>query len=147
MDAIYISEEIEINATIDKVWEMLVNPEKTKEYMFGCKIVCNWTEGSDLLWQGASDGVNYVIGKLLNFQKDKILTFTVFDPNGNIPNIPENHLTATYTLVEENGKTKLKIEQGNFATVADGGKRYEDTTANGGWMAVLKKIKALAEQH
>lgn len=41
----YIVNTIEIQATPEAVWDALVNPEKTKIYMFGCATVSDWQEG------------------------------------------------------------------------------------------------------
>jgi len=46
-----IINSIHIHANAEKVWDALINPEKTKVYMFGCATVSTWEIGSDLLWE------------------------------------------------------------------------------------------------
>ncbi len=145
MSAIYIQEEITINANKQNVWDALTQPSKTAIYMFGCEIKCNWQIGSDLLWVGMEDGNTYVNGKLLKMQQYELLSFTVFPTGNTIEDIPENHLTVTYTLEGEANITTLKVHQGDFSIVAHGKQRLEETNANGGWLEVLKKIKHLVE--
>lgn len=145
MEEIFIHNEIKINAPVSEVWDVLVNPEKTKLYMFGCTVISDWKIGSPVLWQGAEDGVTYVKGILVHFEKEKIFSFTTFDPSDNLEDIPENYLTATYILSADGNSTHLKVSQGNYATVANGAERYDDTLAQGGWGAVLEGIKKILE--
>lgn len=141
---------ISINAPAAKVWDLLVNPEETKKYMFGCETVSDWQVGSPLLWRGEYEGQQmvFVKGDIVRIEPGKLLVYTVIDPNNaNIPDVPENYLTVTYALAEDDGKTALTVSQGDFATVAQGQKRYEETYNNGeGWNPILVQIKALAEE-
>lgn len=146
MQDLFTKDEIRINAPASSVWKTLVDPEKTKHYMFGCKVICDWQIGSPILWKGAEDGVIYVTGTLLALEKEKIFSFTTFDPNATYEDIADNYLTATYTLHEHGDFTTLTVTQGDYSIVADGQKRYEDTIAAGGWSAVLKQIKKLCEK-
>nr|WKN38976.1 SRPBCC domain-containing protein [Tunicatimonas sp. TK19036] len=145
MNTLYTHDEITIQAPASEVWAALINPNLTRKYMFGCEVICNWEKGTPLLWKGAEDGVIYVKGTLLDFEPGEKLSFTVFDPNANYEDVPSNYLTATYTLESNRDVTLLNVTQGDYAAVADGEKRYQDTMAQGGWSAVLQTIKSLAE--
>ena len=37
-----VKNSIRIEATADRVWDALTNPEQTKKYMFGCETVSDW---------------------------------------------------------------------------------------------------------
>lgn len=145
-----ITNQVSINAPAQEVWDALVNPEKTKEYMFGCKTVSDWKAGSGLVWRGEYNGkeVDYVKGYIVKINPAKHLAYTVIDPNNPaIPDIPENYLTVTYTLKEENGTTLLTVTQGDYSTVAEGEKRYRESYNNGeGWNPILVAIKKLVEK-
>lgn len=39
-----------IHASKENVWHTLVNPSKTKVYMFGCETISDWQIGSDLFY-------------------------------------------------------------------------------------------------
>lgn len=143
-----VQSEIVIAATAAKVWDTLVNPAKTKIYMFGCETISDWKVGSDLLWQGEYEGKEmvFVKGKILEIEPEKLLKYTVIDPFASYPDIPENYLNVTYQLIEEDGKTKLIVIQDGFETAAEGEKRYKDTYNNGeGWNPILVQIKEVAE--
>jgi uncharacterized protein YndB with AHSA1/START domain len=144
-----ITNQITIHAPAEKVWDALVNPEQTKKYMFGCEALSDWQAGSTLLWKGVYEGKEmvFVKGHIVSIEPGKLLSYTVIDPlNPDIPDIPENYLTVTYTLVEEGGQTLFTVTQGDYATVAEGEKRYKDSYNDGaGWMPLLEQIKLLVE--
>ncbi|MFT3845834.1 MAG: SRPBCC domain-containing protein [Lacibacter sp.] len=144
-----IHNEILINAPASIVWDVLVNPQQTKKYMFGCETVSNWNVGDELLWRGEYEGQQmvFVKGFIKKINPDKELSYTVIDPNNPaLADVPENYLTVTYLLKEENGSTTLTVTQGDFACVAEGEKRYADSYNNGeGWNPLLVQIKAIAE--
>lgn len=144
-----IKNTIVINAPVAQVWDALVNPEKTKKYMFGCEPLTDWKVGSTLLWKGVHEGkeVIYVKGHIKEIKPEKLLAYTVFDPlNPNLEDVPENYLTVTYTLSADKGKTTFVVTQGDYAKVGDGKKRYEDSYNNGeGWHPLLVQIKSLVE--
>ena len=81
----------------------------------------------------------------MTLEKERVFSFTTFDPNGAYEDVSENYLTATYTLTPEGDTTHLRVTQGDYATVAGGNARYEDTMSQGGWSSVLKAIKELLE--
>lgn len=146
-EKLFIENEIEIQAPAEKVWDALVNPEMTQKYMFGCKVVSSFEVGSPVLWQGDVDGqvMTFVKGDVVVWEPLKCFAYTAFDPNTTVPDIPENYLTVTYTLSENNGSTFLTVSQGDYALVDDGQARYEHSESNGGWYVLLLMIKELVE--
>ena len=143
-----VTNTVVINAPAPIVWHVLTNPEQTKKYMFGCEALSDWTPGSPLLWQGEWEGkaMVFVKGTLVEIIPNTFLAYTTFDPNSTLTDIPENYVTVTYRLTETNGQTLLTVTQGDFATVADGQRRYEESYNNGdGWNPILVQIKQLAE--
>ncbi len=147
MDELVIRNNILIEAPAEKVWEALTAPEMTKKYMYGCEAISDWKIGSELVWKGVFDGTEMVAvkGNVTALEKDRLLSYTAFDPNGTIPDIPENYTTVTYRLSPQDGKTMLEVTQGDFANVADGERRYKDATADGGWQPILEAIRSLAQ--
>ncbi|MGZ3901003.1 MAG: SRPBCC domain-containing protein [Bacteroidia bacterium] len=148
MKPLIITNSIAINSNPLKVWDALVNPGQTKKYMFGCETVSDWKEGSTLDWKGSYNGkeMTFVTGKIVKIEPGKYLAYTTFDPNSTMENIPENHLTVTYTLSPANGGTTLTVTQGDYSTVAEGKRRYEESYNNGeGWNPILVEIKKLIE--
>nr|NQU90033.1 SRPBCC domain-containing protein [Bacteroidota bacterium] len=141
---LYYKKEITINASLDEVWNGLVNPEITKQYMFGCEAVSDWKSGSKLTWRGATDGIDYVIGNVLEFEPGQLLVYTVFDPNAGYTDTPSNYLTTRYELFAEGTKTILTVSQGDFAKVENGEKRFGDS--QGGWEMALQGLRKAIEE-
>ena len=147
IDAKYTDDQIEINAPRSKVWDILTNPQRTPEYMFGCRVQTDWTIGEPILWIGVQDSVIYVKGEIKVLEPEIKLVYTVIDPQAPYADIPENYLEVIYDLSEPlPGKTTLRVRQGDYQTVADGASRYADATAAGGWQGILEKIKEIAEE-
>ena len=143
-----VTNTIAINVPIAQVWDVLVNPNETKKYMFGCETVSDWKIGSELLWRGSYEGKEmvFVSGYVLEMNAPLRLKYSVIDPNAPYPKTPENHLNVTYELSEHNCVTTLTVTQDGFENAADGEKRYVDVSNNGdGWNPVLKEIKKVAE--
>jgi uncharacterized protein YndB with AHSA1/START domain len=146
--SLFIKNNITIDAPASKVWNALVNPEQTKKYMFGCEAISEWRVGSPLLWKGQYEGKEmvFVKGSVADIQPERFLAYTVIDPNSSIEDIPENYLTVTYELKSQNGKTDLMVTQGDYSTVADGERRFKESSNNGeGWNPILVEIKKLVE--
>ena len=143
-----IKNKITINAPVAKVWNALINPEQTKKYMFGCETVSDWKKGSALLWKGNYEGKEmvFVKGNIVKIEPERFLAYTTIDPNSTIEDVPENYLTVTYELSVENAQTILTVTQGDYATVADGERRYNESYNGGdGWNPILIEIKKLVE--
>jgi uncharacterized protein YndB with AHSA1/START domain len=143
-----VKNDITIDAPVSDVWDALVNPEKTKKYMFGCETVSDWKKGSELLWKGMHEGKEmvFVKGDIVEIQPGKLLKYTAIDPNSTIDDTSEKPITVMYELTEENGKTHFYVTQGDYSTVADGERRFAEAYNNGeGWNPILTEIKKLVE--
>ena len=150
MEKLVVQNSILIDADIAWVWDALVNPEQTKKYMFGCETVSDWKIGSSLLWQAMYEGKEmvFVKGIILDIKPNRLLKYSVIDPNTLMTDIPENYLNVTYLLEEQNGQINLIISQDGFEDAADGEKRYKDVQNNGeGWNPILVAIKKLVESN
>ena len=148
-ETLFVKNTITIQATAAKLWDVLTNPQQTKKYMFGCETISDWKSGSELLWQGNYEGKEmvFVKGHVVEIDPEKILAYTTIDPNSTIDDVSENYLTVTYLLEEENGHTILTVTQGDYATVAEGERRYSEANNGGeGWNPILAEIKKVAEE-
>lgn len=144
MTELLIRKSIEVEASIETLWKVLTENEFIQQYMFGCYAETDWKPRSPLLWKGAADGKLYVKGHVLSIDEPHRLEYTVIDPNSTIPDIPANYLTMKYHLTRRSGRAStLEITQGDFATVADGKRRYEDSLDPDD--SILIAIKKLAE--
>lgn len=136
-----IKEEVQFKASAEKVWDLVINPEMTKQYMFGCEVLSDWTIGSEVLWKGKTENgeqVIYVKGTVLEYQEKKIVASTTFDPNIGMEDIPANHVRLCFEINENDRGTLLTITQGDFTGAEDGEKRYLES--KGGWKEMVIPI-------
>lgn len=146
--SLMITNTIDIHAPASRVWNVLVDPEQTKKYMFGCETVSDWKPGSPLLWRMIHEGKELipVKGHIRAIRPEAHLSYTTFDPHSSIEDIPENYLTVTCDLSEDRGRTLLTVTQGDYSKVAEGARRYQEAFNNGeGWSPILMQIKVIAE--
>lgn len=148
MEGLFIKNEIRVLASADRIWEVLMNPNETQRYMFGCRVQTDWKVGSNVDWIMPIEGKEtaVVVGLVLENALPERLSFSVFDPFAGYENVPENHIDVVYSLEPVKDGFLLKVSQGDFSKVVNGQKRYEDSNAEGqGWMPILEVIKSIAE--
>lgn len=138
--------EVTINASAEKVWDTLTNPDKIEQYMFGSRCESSWTPGSKanyFITQNEKE-ITVTKGEVIRSQPNKLLEHTLLPADAGIEDIPENYLVIIYELDEEDGKTDLTITQKGYKYVENGQERYIDTQK--GWKSVLPKLQEVAEQ-
>jgi uncharacterized protein YndB with AHSA1/START domain len=145
MKELIVKKEITLNADTSRVWEALVNPELTKLYMFGCKVVSDWKVGSKIQWKGISKGKEkiYIEGIIIKIEPGKILRFAIINSDTRYVDIPSNYIQVTYKLSRKFGKTELSITQGDYSKVEDSKRRYNE--ADEGLEYTLDGLKSAVE--
>ena len=141
-----LKKSILLNAEPDAVWDMLTNPDKIEQYMFGSRINTDWQPGSkvDFYMPKAGQEIIVVTGEVIRSDQPRLLEHTLFPVGSTMEDIPENYLTVTYELLPVDGGTELTVSQRDFSSVAQGEKRYQDS--QNGWKLVLPKMKEIVEQ-
>ena len=148
MEKLFVEKSIKINTPASSVWDVLTKPEFTDqwapEFSGGAEfhIESDWKLGSPVLWKD-QDGSVIVQGNVTALEPNKFLRFTVFDVRGEKPPVTEED-GITYELTEQNGKTLLRLSQGDFSVMAEG-EKYHRLSAEV-WDRVLPKVKELAEK-
>lgn len=136
-----IQKTITIDARKQKVWEGLTNPAIIKQYMFGTETICDWKEGSEIIFQGNYEGTAYKDkGIIQKNSPEEILQYTYFSSFSGLEDKPENYHLITYELAETKGKTLLTLKQENIQSQ----EAQEHSDKN--WDFVLSKIKEIIEQ-
>ncbi|MCG8577931.1 MAG: SRPBCC domain-containing protein [Flavobacteriales bacterium] len=141
-DKMLIKEKIEFKAKLEQVWDLLTNPELTRQYMFGSEVISNWKVGDDIIWKGKTEegkDIIYVKGKIAEIIPQQKLSFSMFDPNSGLADKATNYVLLTYSLHTHQNITLFELEQGDFATVENGKSRFEE--AQQGWKMVLPLMK------
>ncbi|MBA3649857.1 MAG: SRPBCC domain-containing protein [Chitinophagales bacterium] len=103
---------IKINATRQRVWDILTQPVYVKLWQYGSDLVTNWAVGSDIRFRTEWEGKIFEQwGKVLAFKPENVLQYSLYAPRPGLEDKPENYSIMNYVLTEENGLVKLQIIQ------------------------------------
>lgn len=128
-----------INASVEKVWDALTNPEIVKQYFFGTELISTWKVGQDIVYQGEWEGTKYKdSGKILEYVQNEKVVFSYFSSWTQKENTPENHLWISYVLKQIENGTELIISQTNYD--AETAKHSEQN-----WAIVIDSMKKIIE--
>ncbi len=129
-----------INASIQRVWDILTLPEYIKFWQYGSDLKTTWEIGTEIRFRTEwEDKVFEQWGKVLAFQFPNFIQYSLFAPRPGLEDKPGNYFVMNYFLKEIDDQTHLEIIQ-------------EDHRANavqeepqGILNPILKTLKDLAE--
>lgn len=131
---------VTIDAPAVRVWDALTKPEIIKRYFFGTDTLTDWKVGGPIQFSGEYNGVSYRDkGTVLAFEPNTLIQYRYWSSMSGLEDKPENYLTISYNLTEENSKTRLDITQENV--------RDEMTKEHSeeNWRKVLANLKKVVE--
>jgi uncharacterized protein YndB with AHSA1/START domain len=133
--------DIVVDASRDKVWAALTDPEQIKEYMFGSQVVTDWKQGSPIVWKGEYEGKQYEDkGEIVEIEPERRLKVTHFSPLSGQEDRPENYHAVLYELEEREGRTHISLSQDNNPSK----EAAEHSRAN--WEKMLDGLKQVVER-
>jgi uncharacterized protein YndB with AHSA1/START domain len=132
--------QIEIDASSERVWSALTDPDQIEKYMFGSRVETDWKPGSPIVWKGEYEGKRYEDkGEIVEIEPKRRLKVTHFSPLSGQEDVPENYHTLLYELEEHEEETRVSLSQdGNASKEA-----AEHSKAN--WQTMLSGLKNLIE--
>ncbi len=137
-----VSESIEINASVLKVWHALTTPEIIKDYLFGTETVTDWKVGSEIVFQGEYEGNKYRDhGVILENILNKKIAYSYWSGFSGAEDKPENYSTVIYTL-ESLSETKTKFTWTQIGYVSE--QAYQHSKE--GMTDFIKKVKEVMEK-
>lgn len=116
------SKSVTITASPGKVWQCLTTPGLMKQWMMPeteIEIKTDWKEGGPFTIEGdwyKSRFINY--GTVLEFEPEKVLSYSHLSSLSRLPNVPENHSILKMELVPDGESTVLTVSAANFPTEA-----------------------------
>lgn len=135
-----ITLNIEINADKDKVWDILINPDKIRAYLFGTTVLSDWRSGSDIIFRGEYQGCSYQgKGKILEVKKEELLEYTYWSSLSGLEDKLQNYSLIIYELEKEKEKTKFTLTQIGFVNKEAQQHSYTN------WKTILDRVKQIAE--
>jgi uncharacterized protein YndB with AHSA1/START domain len=134
-----VHKEILLNASPEKVWRALTDPEITKKYFYHCKVLSDWKVGSTITFKGKIFWIFPVElnGVVKQIEPGRFLQYTLQN-HGN-----SGKSLVTDELIDQNGKARLKITD-DVGTEKDFEKRYKKSMR--GWDKILRGLKETVEK-
>lgn len=132
--------QCEIDATPEKVWRALTDPELIKKFMFGSEVKTDWSPGSPITWKGEFEGREYEDkGEIIAAEPGRRLEVTHFSPLTGQEDRPENYHRVLYELQQTDGGTSVRLTQDNSSSA----KEAEHSAAT--WQMMLDGLKRVVE--
>ena len=137
-----VSESVDINASPERIWEVLTNPEIIKEYLIGTNTVTDWKPGSDIFFRGEYQGITYEDkGKILKNDPLKTISYSYWSGFSGLEDKPENYSECSYKIESRAPNTsQLTWTQKGF------GSEEGYNHSKSGMEAFMRQIKEIAER-
>jgi len=135
----------DINASPEKVWKVMTDPEIIKEYLFGTDTVTDWKIGSEIIFQGEygerlehSYRDKGVVLENIPYQK---ISYSYWSGFSGLEDKPENYSTVTYLIdKKDDNQTTLTWIQRGYPT------EQAQQHGQSGMEAFMAQIKGIAER-
>lgn len=133
---------ISINASRERLWNVLTQPEYVKQWQFGSELTTSWEQGTPIAFRTVWDGkVMEQWGEILEVHPLELIKYSLFAPRPGLEDKPENYFIMHYIIEKEKGETKLQIIQ------EDNRPGAVQEAEQGAENPILQKLKEVAEQH
>jgi len=133
--------EITIQASAQRVFEALTQPELVKLWQYGRVVTTDWKVGSKITFSSAGQESASALaewGTILAVRPHEFIQYSLFTPSTGLEDKPENYCVTSYLVRHDNGQTSVEIVQ-------------EDNRPSGFAPATLKPIlmalKSVAEMN
>lgn len=132
---------VEIDATIEQVWDAMTNPEKIKVYLHGTETTTDWREGSPIEFKGEYEGQTYHDkGEIREVVLHRRIVYTYLSSFSGLADEPGNYALVSYLIDPlEQGGVRFTWHQQGFTSAESQGHTEE------GLAAMLQQIKKLVE--
>jgi len=135
-----IRQNLNINATAGRIWQIILNPNNqwAKAFGGGAYAKTDWKEGSEIIWTDQNDEVG-ARGLIKTRIDDKKLVMEYFDEiTPAAGELPGEYQESFELIPGENGTVLLKVSAGPLA------RKYINSHSEM-WVAALRGIQTLAE--
>ncbi|MGO4533892.1 SRPBCC family protein [Leifsonia sp. 2MCAF36] len=132
--------DIHVDASRDRLWEALTDPDTIARFLFGSRVETDWREGSPITYHGEWDGKPYEDkGVILEFVPGDRLVTSYYSPLSGKPDEPASYQTVSYLLADDGDGTLVAITQDGCADDAEAERMGEN------WGMVLQTLKTVVE--
>ena len=137
---------IVIDASLQKVWDALLDPVAIKKYFMDTTVKTDWKVGSPITWSGEWKGKPYEDkGEILTCDDHKALSYSHWSPLSGADDTPENYHVVTTTLTKTDAGTRVELTQSNLAGGVSDADRSNRADYEKNWTTVLEGLKTTVE--
>ncbi|WP_343636815.1 SRPBCC domain-containing protein [Fluviicola sp.] len=116
-----IEKHILIQASPEKIWSYLTNPELMQQWMgdpeMRIEILSDWKVGGPFVIKGFHHAPFENRGTILQFEPGKAFQYEYLSSLSNLEDEPENYTVISFYLAPKEDGTELCVEASNFPTV------------------------------
>lgn len=138
-----VSESIQIDVFVERMWGVLTKPDLIKKYLFGTETITDWKVGSSIVFQGEYENQKYcdkgIVKENIPFHKLSYLYWSGFS---GIEDKIENYSLITYLIEEINEKMCLFTWNQKGYSSNEGFEHSKN-----GMIDFLDSIKKIAEEN
>lgn len=136
-----VSKSILINASIEAVWDAMVNPKKIEQYLFGTQTNSDWKVGSLIAFTGEYQGQIYKDKGIVTVNESNAnLEYRYWSGFSGLPDLPENYCLVGYVF-EEIGPNEVKLTWNQTGFSSEQGHQHTEKTLPD----MLENIKKIVE--
>ena len=133
---------IEIEASPEKLWEVLTQAELIKIYLYGTETITDWQVGSPIIFQGTYNEMQYKDkGNVLESIEHKLLRYNYWSGFSGLEDKLENYSIVTYEI-HSIGANKVQFSWHQQGFGSEEGRNHTEQ----GLINMLEQIKTLAEK-
>jgi len=140
-----VRKSIRMQASLNKVWDALTQPDLMKSWMADSdiEVITTWEVGSPIIINVHE--VSYKTpftntGIVLKFLKNRVLEYSHLSSISRLADQPENYTLIRFTLQQENDRTLLELNLSNFPTES----HYKHIDFY--WAVTLEVLKRFVEE-
>lgn len=131
---------IRINTKLETLWDILINPEQIKKYLFGTECISDWKEGSPIIFQGEYEGKAYQDkGTIRQLIDEELFEYSYWSSFSGLEDKPDNYSLVTFQIEKLNVQYLLQVTQRGYIN------EEAQEHGNSAWEEILKQIKMIAE--
>ena len=135
------SKSITIEASPEKVWRALTEPEQIAKYLYGTETITDWKIGSPIIFQGEYNGQKYKDkGNVLKNNLHKLIQYDYWSAFSGTEDLSENYSIVTF-LIEKPSENEVVFTWMQEGFASEEGQQHSEN----GLMPMLESIKKLVE--
>lgn len=135
-----VEHQIEIEASAEKIWDALINPEKINLYLYGTEAISEWKPGAQIIFQGTWEGKPYQDkGYIIDMVPNKLFRYQYWSGFSGLEDKKDKYSEVSFQITPGRNNSLLKLKQQGFTD------QRAQAHSLLGWKEVLEIIKEIVE--